>query len=271
MESLNLTPAESLMIISPRTQGREMIKVTLIDILLKRVLNVDIEEHESKYLKRHYKATILSEGELFGSNLKPHEEILRDLILEYSQLELKEFARILHKKLNFEEYKHKYIRDILVDKGYFKKQRNMLLSLIPHTTYVLTDEGLEVKSKIIALLDEAKYLEKWITDDLGRAKAYLSVAGSHLLLTKAYDIEDMKKFNSILSKIKPSSNTSDYYSYYLYTIPLDCLDDYGNIENFDLFDISILDNFDSFDDFYSDFDAGSGDVGDAGDGGAAGD
>lgn len=271
MKSLNLTPAESLIIISPRAQGREIIKITLIDLLLKRVLKINVEENGSKYLKRHYKSIIISEGELIEFNLKPHEEVLRDLILEYSQLELKEFARILDKKINSKDYKNKYVRDILVDKGYFKKQRKMLLSLIPHITYTLTDEGLEVKSKIIALLDESKYLEKWIKNDLGRAKAYLSVVGSHILLTKDHDIEDIKKFNNILSKIKPASNTCDYYNYYLYVLPLGYLDDHCNIENFDLFDISVLDDFDSFDDFNSDFDMGYGDVRDAGNGGDTGD
>lgn len=260
MKSLNLTPAESLIIISPRTQRREMIKITLIDLLLKRVLKINVVEHESKFLKRHYKSIIISEGELFESNLKPHEEILRDLILEYSQLELNEFARILNKKINSNDFRDKYVRDILVDKGYFKKKRKMLLSLIPHATYALTDKGVEVKSKIIALLDEAKYLEKWIKEDLGRAKAYLSVTGTHILLSNVYDIEDIKKFSKILSQIKPESKASDYYSYYLYAFPLEYLDDYDNIENFDLFDISVLDNFDSLNDFYIDFDAGSDDA-----------
>lgn len=270
MESLNLTPAESLIIISPRAQGRDMIKITLVDLLLKRVLNIDVEENESKYLKRHYKSIIISEGELFEFNLKPHEEILRKLILEYSELELKEFARILLGKIDFKEYKNKHVRDILVDKGYFKKRREMLLSLIPHTTYELTDKGFEVKSKITALLDEAKNLDKWMKEDLGRARAYLSIIGSHILLTD-YDIEDIKKFNRILSGIKPESNVKDYYDYYLYTLPLGYLDDQGNIENFDLFDISVMGDFNSFDDFNSDFDVGYNDIGEVGSGDAAGD
>lgn len=253
MESLDLTPAESLMIISPRAQGREMIKLTLIDLLLKR--GIAVEEHQSEYInfKKKHGSIILSEGEAFDLNLKPHEDILRNLILEHSELELTEFMEILHKNVDSKLYKNEYIRDILVDKGYFKRQKKMLLSLIPHTSYMLTDEGLELKSKIMALLDEAENLDKWIKEDLGRAKAYLSVIGSHILLTN-YDIDDIKKFNRILSRIKPESNISDYYNYFLYTIPLDYLNDFGNMENFDLFDISILDNFDSFDDFSINFD-----------------
>ncbi len=253
MESLNLTPAESLMIISPKDSGDKMIKLTLMDLLLKKNLKLYPDE-KFNFLKRSHGSIIISEGESCELSSKPHEEILIELILEYPELNLKEFVDILYKKIGSSiEYKNKYVRDPLVDKGYFKKQRRMLLSLSPYNIYSLTDNGLEVKSKIKELLDDADSLEKWMKEDLGRAKAYLSVLGSHILLTNVYDIEDIKKFNKILSYIKPESHTSDYYSYYLYTVPFDYLDDYGNLKNFDFLDISLLDYFKSFDDFLTGF------------------
>ena len=96
----------------------------------------------------------------------------------------------------------------------------MLLALVPYNTYVLTDKGLEIKSKITELLDEAELLEEWMKENLGRAKAYLSVLGSHILLIKTYDIEDIKKFNRMLSYIKPEAKTGDYYNYYMYAVPI---------------------------------------------------
>ncbi|MDI6724408.1 MAG: hypothetical protein QMD61_07150 [Methanobacterium sp.] len=261
MESLDLTPAESLIIISPKSSGNEMIKITLMDLILRRVLKVNIEENESKFLKEDYKVVIISKGDFFSTNLKPHEKILNDLVLDHSQLELKEFTKMLHNKVNSVLYKDKCLRNNLVCRGYLKRQRKMLLSLIPHTSYVLTNKGLEVRDKIVELFDEAKYLEKWIKEDLGRAKAYLSVTGTHILLSDVYNLEDIKKFNRILSQIKPESKVSDYYSYYLYAVPLGYLDEYGNLDSLDFLDISVLDYFGLFDDFYSDFDAGSGDGG----------
>ncbi len=265
MESLNLTPAESLMIISPKSSGNEMIKLTIMDLVLRRVLNINIEGKEPKFLKKPYNTIIVSKGDLTGIDLKPHEEILIDLILEHSNLELKEFAEMMYDRFDSTEYKNKFLINYLVDKGYFKRQRKMLLSLIPHTSYVLTDKGLEIKDKIIELLDEAKYLDEWIREDLGKAKAYLSVTGTHILLSNVYKLEDIRKFNRILSQIKPESKTSDYFSYYLYAVPIGYLDEYGNLDSFDFIDISVLDSFDSFNDFYSDFD--SVDAEDGGDGG----
>jgi len=267
MESLNLTPAESLIIISPKSSGNEMIKITLMDLVLRRVLMIGIQDKESKFLKRHYKTIILSGGDLPKTALKPHEQILVDLILEYSKLELKEFAKIMHDRINSTDYKNEFLRNNLVDEGYLKRQRKMLLSLIPHTNYVLTEKGVEIREKIMELLQEAKHLDKWMREDLGKAKAYLSVTGTHILLSDIYELEDIKKFNRILTQIKPESRASDYFSYYLYTIPLDYLDDYDELDSFDFLDMSVLDNFDSWNDFYSDFDSGSADSADGGDGG----
>lgn len=270
MESLNLTPAESLMIISPKSNGNEMIKITLMDLLLKKALKIDIAEQESRFLKRHYDTIFISNGELSHDlKFKPHEQLLMDLISEYGELDLKEFAKKLYGTIKASEYKDMYVRVPLVNEGYFERQRKMILALIPYNTYVLTDKGEELKVKIMDLLDEAEYLEKWMREDLNRAKAYLSVIGSHILLLKNYDIEYIKKFNKKLSYIKSESITSDYYNYYLYTVPFSYSDDFDNLQSFDFLDISLLDNFDSFEEFFSDFDAVSGDFG--GDDGGGGD
>lgn len=258
MESLDLTPAESLIIISPDSNGMEMIKLTLMDLILKKALNMNMEYREPRFSKKHYKTTVISMNKSYESTFKPHEEILMEII-DNNELELKEFVKTLLKRLKSSDYKNIYVRGHLVDKGYFIKQRKMLLALVPYNTYVLTDEGLELKSMIMELLNEAEYLGEWIKEDLGRAKAYLSVMGTHILLTKTYDREDIKKFNRMLSYIKPAAKTSDYYCYYMYTVPVDFLDDQGDLKSFDFLDISLLDNFDSFYDFFSDFDAGPGD------------
>jgi hypothetical protein len=253
MESLDLTPAESLMIISQAAGGDEMIKFTLIDLLLKKSLKLNTED-KPPFLKRSHDNMVFSVGEQSKISLKPHEEILMELILEYRELKLNEFKNEFAKKIRSStEYKNKYIRDPLVEKGYLKRQRKMLLALAPYTVYVLTDSGLEAKSKVIELLDEAGNLEKWMKEDLGRARSYLAVLGSHILLTD-YDIEDIKKFNRILSYLKPEFNTRKYYDYYIYTVPPGYLDDYGNLKSLDFLDISLLDYFDSFDDFCTDFD-----------------
>lgn len=254
MESLNLTPAESLMIISPNSSGNEMIKLTLMDLLLKKVLNVNMEDHESRFLKNHYKTAVISRNNSSRLIFKPHEEVLMEIIAN-NEIDLKELAKALFKRIKSSDYKNICVRGPLIDKGYFRRQRKMILALIPYDAYILTEEGLELKSMIMKLLDEAEFLKKWMKEDLGHAKAYLSVIGSHIFLTKTYNIEDIKKFNRMLSFIKPDAKTGDYYSYYLYSVPTDYLDDQGNLQSFDFLDISLLDNFNSFDDFFREFDA----------------
>lgn len=248
MESLNLTPAESLMIISPNSNGNDMIKYTLMDLIIKKALNISYREDS---LKKHYNA-VISKNDAFKLKLKPHEEILMK-ILDNHELELNVFAEALFKRVRPSNYKNEYIMPLLMDKGYFKRQRRMLLALVPYNAYILTDKGLKIKSKLIGLLNEVKYLEKWIREDLGHAKAYLSVMGSHILLTKTHNMDDIKKFNRMLSYIKPDAKSSDYYSYYVYTVPNDYLNN-GDIDCVDFMDLTLIDNFDSFDNFFSDFD-----------------
>lgn len=257
MDSLNLTPAESLIIVSSMSSGNELMKITLMDLVLRKVLKVEVEERGSKSLNEHYKLIFISEGDCTDFYPKPHEKILIDLISNHSQLELKEFAEKLLNRVDSVKYRDRCIRDNLVDRGLLRRQRKMLLSLIPHTSYVLTDGGLKIKDKIKILLDDAKYLEKWVREDLGKAKAYLSVTGTHILLSDTYSLEDLKKFNKILSQINPETKTSGYFSYYLYTVPQGYLDENKNLNSFDFIDTSVLDSFVSFTDFYNDFDAGS--------------
>lgn len=245
MKSLNLTPAESLMIVSPESNGNEMIRLTLMDLLFKKALKMDIDE------RSHHKIFFIKKNKTFNLNFMPHEEIIIEIIDDH-QLELNELAKMLSNCLKSSDYKI-YVRNALIDKGYFKRQRKMLLALVPYNAYILTDEGLRLKLKINHLLDEAEHLSRWMKEDLGHAKAYLSVLGSHILLTKTYDIADIKKFNKILSYVKPEAKTSDYYSYYLYTIPEEYVDDQGNLQSFDFIDISFLDNFDSIEEFFYDF------------------
>jgi len=251
MEFLDLTPAESLMIISPASNGIEMMKITLADLLLKKALKINMGHHNPRFLKKNCKSVIIIKNKSNNLIFKPHEEILIEL-LDNGELELKEFAKILFKKVKSSEYKNS-VRIPLIDRNYFKRQRKMLLALVPYETYILTEEGLKVKSMITELLDEAECLKKWIKEDLGHAKAYLSVVGSHIFLTGVYDVKDIQKFKKILSYIKPEAKTSDYYNYYLYTIPDGFLDNQGDLRNFDFIDISFFDNFESLDDFFCEF------------------
>ncbi|MGZ7118689.1 MAG: hypothetical protein ACXVH2_03195 [Methanobacterium sp.] len=246
MESLNLTPAESLIIISPNSNGIEMIKLTLMDLIIKKALKMNVVEDQLK--EQH--ETVVSKNDSFKLKLKPHEEILMEII-KSNELKLKEYINTIFRLVKPSIYKNEYVLPPLVDKGYFKMQRKMLLALVPYNTYVLTEEGKELRASLIELFDESKYLEKWMREDLGRAKAYLSVVGSHILLLKTHNMEDIKKFCRMLSYIKPEARTRDYYSYYVYALP-DKYIDHDDLLYFDFMDINLVD-FEIFDIIFNDF------------------
>ena len=81
--SLNLTPAESLMILDHKTHKRipkDLFKATLIDLIFKNVFKLNVREVEKKGIfgKKMVKKTYLEEGKNFNMPLKPHEEIFRE-------------------------------------------------------------------------------------------------------------------------------------------------------------------------------------------------
>ena len=104
-ESLNLTPAESLMILDPRrSKGKEMLKFTLIDLLLKKVLKAEIS-HEAvdrafRRSKELVKKIHISEGENYLKvKLKPHERIFTRDKVPSRTLELSEFAKEVYRNI----------------------------------------------------------------------------------------------------------------------------------------------------------------------------
>ena len=196
-ESLNLTPAESLMMLDPkRSRGKEMLKFTLIDLLLKKVLKIEIDYETVRHLfifKRSVKKTYISKGENYSKvKLKPHEHIFtRDELLSHT-LELNEFARELYKSISkkFSSYKKVFVRNSLLADGYFEKENRKLLFLFPYTKYVLSEKGFGAQTKIKNLLEEGeKELERWVKHEPARAKAYLSVCGANILLLEHYNYD----------------------------------------------------------------------------------
>ncbi|MBN1236065.1 MAG: hypothetical protein JW999_08470 [Methanotrichaceae archaeon] len=77
---LNLTPAESLMLLDPNNpQGKRMIKLTFADLMLNGVLKAHIQEEKQMFSS---KKRIYIRKEKISSDLsfKPHERIILDHI-----------------------------------------------------------------------------------------------------------------------------------------------------------------------------------------------
>ena len=266
-KSLNLTPAESLMILDPkRSRGKEMMKFTLIDLLLKKVLEIEVNYETVRRIfifKRSVKKTYISKGENYSKvKLKPHEHIfIRDELFSHA-LELNKFAKELYRSISkkFSLYKKSFVRNSLIADGYFQKETRRLLFLFPYTKYVLSEKGFSAQAKIKSLLEEGeKELERWVKYEPAHAKAYLSVCGANILLLEHYnyDLKIIKEWIKELSKIESQENSSNYYPYSWYGLTsTDTLDA--------AIDFDILDDFDSLDDFDAGFDSAGFDGGDGG-------
>jgi len=254
MGSLNLTPAESLMILdhekySHRTSLRELLKVTLMDLIFKNVFKVDVPEFEEGGKKIY-----LYKGENFNMPLKPHEEVFREeLRFEDDNMADTFQWRVLRNALQNGYAKEKLLKSLSSD-GFFIVKKSFL-----RKKYVLSNKGVETRQIIKQLNNDGKNLENWLNTDPERARAYMLIGGSNVFLTDKNNFKWFKnnsgRIGSLFSSGRVRTNTSDYYNYYWYApFILDSgIFDIANIDN--LFsDFNMSDIFDSVDS--GDFDFG---------------
>jgi hypothetical protein len=265
-ESLNLTPAESLMILDPKkSSGKEMMRLTLMDLLLKKVLRADVQQlKKGKIIKKDVKETHVRKGEAFDKvKLKSHEGAFCNPLNMTDSMELTEMAKTIHEHVKgFNGYKNNYIREPLSERGFFSKEKKKRL-LIPYTKYELSKKGLEARDRMQSLISEGEdHFEEWMGKDMARARAYLSVCGANIFLLANLDFETMKKWMQELSKLEYQAAAYDHYPVFWYDY--DRIPAMGETPDFDFssMDFGSLNDFDSFDDIDAGFD-----MVDGGDGG----
>jgi len=287
--SLNLTPAESLILLNHEgnygqgTTSRELLKVTLIDLVFKNVFKIDVMEVEKKGIfgTKTVKKTYLQEGKNFNMPLKPHEEVFRRYLPSKADSKrLRILQQRVHKAYG-RRYGWKTILDPLALDGYFNVEKKFL-----GKKYTLSAKGIEARDMIVKLKEEGKYLDKWIDADPERAKAYLMMGGSNIFLTDDYYFEwfknNSKKIASLFASTAVVGTTYTFSKFRWYgtfrhygDIDFDEFDDLGGgdfgdvFTNFDFTDaFDSMDSFDFDSGFDSEFDSGGFDGG--GDGGGGG-
>lgn len=223
--SLNLTPAESLMLLDPKKYVghkeslKELLKVTLIDLICKKVFKVNIEEGKTSIFGRKKADKIyLEEGELFEMPLKPHEKIFLECLP--SESDSKRFwvlqARVYHKALQY-DYARKKLLEPLFSDDFFTIENGF-----PRNKYVLSDKGIKAQEIMLKLKDEGKNLENWLETDPERAKAYLQICGSNIFLADEYNFkclkDNSKKIKTLFSNKKRYSDASKNYNYGWYPV-----------------------------------------------------
>jgi hypothetical protein len=118
-ESMNLTPAESLMLLDPeKVPGKIMIKLTFADLMLNGVIKAHIQE-EKQFL--FTKKRILISREKSGSSLslKPHEAVILDHLHGTERLD--KLAKEVYRSVgSLKTYALDYLRQPLYEQGYFQ-------------------------------------------------------------------------------------------------------------------------------------------------------
>lgn len=280
MVSLDLTPAESLMIMDHGfyqgygTALQELLKVTLIDLVFKDVFKLEVREVEKKGLfsSKLVKETYLLEGKNFNMPLKPHEEVFRKYLPgKVDSKRLKKLQQQVYRHSN--DYAKKKLLEPLALEGFFDVEKKFL-----GKKYSLSYKGLDAQEMIFKLKEDGKDLENWIETDPGRAKAYILMGGSNIFLTDDYYFEWFKNNSKKISALFAGAavvgtayafNKVRWYSAFRHHSPGIDFDDFDDFTSFDdsfsdiFSDVSTFDVFDSmdFNDFDSGFDSGGFDGG----------
>jgi hypothetical protein len=283
MVSLDLTPAETLIILDQRTLTKELLKMTFIDLIFKGVFKLNVEEVEKKGIfgTKMVKEMYLYEGKNFKMPLKPHEEVFRKNLP--SKADSKRFKKLQQRVARSSgDYAKKKLLEPLALDGYFNVEKKFL-----GKKYTLSDKGLETEEMIWKLKEEGRDLDNWIDTDPDRARAYLLMGGTNIFLTDDYYFDwfkdNSKKIGALFagaavvgtayaySKVRWYSAFSMHHSHG----DMD-FDDFNDFGSFDDGFTDIFSDFDSFDAFdsmdFSDFDSGfdSGGFDGGGDGGGGG-
>lgn len=302
MNSMNLTPAESLMLLDPdRPDGKKLLKLTFADLLLNGVIKASVREETHMLFKR--KRIYIRRDRIAPEFvIKPHERVILERIHGTERLD--RLARSVFQSVgSLNKYAQDYVRRPLLERGYFKTEETKRLLVIRQTKYLLSDKGLEAQKRIEDLLKEGESLSTWVKDDPARARAYLSVCGPNVLLLEQYDLKAIEQWSREIAREETKTYhyyRDTWYGHHLRFGIFDLDDDHWHRSeesdhsglglkdlnqnqteqddtdlgfDFSNVDLDILDSFDSFSDLDSAFDSdlGQGADGDGGDGGDGGD
>lgn len=267
---MELTPAESFLMIidhkanSKGSSTKNLLKVTLIDLIFKNVYSLDVKEVEKKGIfgKKTVKKIYLKEGKNFNLPLKPHEEVFRKYLpRKANSKRLRKLQQRVYRAYG-SKYAKKKLLEPLSSEGYFTVEKKF-----SGRKYSLSDKGIKTQQMILKLKNEGKDLENWVETDPEKAKAYFLMGGSNIFLTDDYYFDWFKNNSkkiaalfigvAIVGVAYRFSNIRWYsaFSRRSHDIDFDDFDDFGSFDDNSFNDIfsdsDIFDTFDSmdFDDF----------------------
>jgi tetratricopeptide (TPR) repeat protein len=193
-DELGLTPGEALYLLDPEnSDGQEMMRYTLLDMIMKGVLEVD---------ERYG----VGRGEKFGaSELKPHEVVFAKYFARYrDMIDLDRLAQTVALELDsrFDLYKNNYVRRVLVEKGYIQKETQRVGGVFPVQRYVLSDKGIRASNQLRRLLKEVGVqMDGAAKTNPQQANAYVAEGGPAILLMESYPAGYFQEWLKTLDRI----------------------------------------------------------------------
>ncbi|MGJ8660303.1 MAG: hypothetical protein ACSHWV_10670 [Cellulophaga fucicola] len=242
-----LKPAGTKLILEPKTQLIELLKLTLFDLTLKQVLIIKKSLKRSHPRDPHLREYVIVETGKNYSKYKPNkfEEYFTERIDEDSYFQLKAYLRAIFKEIP-SEYKHKkeIVRDLHI-KDLFKSD---LISSI--FSWLKTNpKGNKLKKDIKEYLNEVdENIGNLIENEPDKALELILFLQGNIFLLKNLKFELLEKLK-LISTVR-SNNDDEYYDDWFW---IDFMYD-SDLSIADLMsDISEM--FDSIDDYF-DFDSG---------------
>lgn len=178
-DELGLTPGEAIYLLDPEnSDGREMLRYTLLDMIMKGVLELD--EHHG-----------VGRGEKFSdSELKPHEVVFAKYFSRYrDMIDLNRLTQtvVLELDSRFDLYKNNFVRRVLVEKGYIQKEPQRVGGVFPVQRYVLSDKGIRASHRLKRLLKKVGVqMDGTAKTNPQQTNAFVAKGGPAILLMESY-------------------------------------------------------------------------------------
>ncbi|WP_378183835.1 hypothetical protein [Aquimarina sp. SS2-1] len=242
-----LKPAGTKLILEPKTELIELLKLTLFDLTLKQVLIIKKTLKKSHSRDPHLREYILVETGKNFSKYTPNkfEQYFTKRIDEDSYFQLKTYLREIFKEIPSE---HKYKKEIIHNLKINDLFKNNLISSV-FSWFKTNPKGNKLKKDITEYLNEVdRNIENLIENEPDKAlELILFLQGNIFLLTKL-KFELLEKLK-LISTVR-SSNDDKYYDDWFW---IDFMHD-SDLSISDLIS-EISEVFDSIDDYF-DFDSG---------------
>ncbi len=243
-----LKPAGTKLILEPKTELIELLKLTLFDLTLKQVLIIKKSLKRSHPRDPHLREYVIVETGKNYSKYKPNnfEKYFTERIDEDSYFQLKAYLRAIFKEIP-SEYKHKkeIIRDLKINDLFNSDLISSIFSWLK-----TNPKGNKLKQDIAEYLNQVdENIDNLIENEPDNALELILFLQGNIFLLKNLKFELLENLK-LISTVRSNNSDDEYYDDWFWT-------DFMYDSDLSISDLmsDISEMFDSVDDYF-DFDSG---------------